>query len=602
MTIILLWLRFLFGIFMLLFAMAVTFGEEKDPFAATASFATAIALFISPRFKVRGQANLLASDISSGQFFTVPYLLASLRWVFGLGLCVSAAGSGLDKVPRTDALPMLLMGLILISPLDRLVFANLRFPLLMKDRQKSTAIVVARNIAMFLFLMALSSFWEKDRHIGITLLGIAGAIFIVVAVRTPGRLIIPRPVSPTFSMSSIKSSRKYTNINQALFQQHVGEAGVSPKLKATKEELATLNFDEVKIPKDQATPGAKKEKPKKYSNAYKVGWTATLNITEEKFNHWLRKFENDWLEVNQYRHRLNMHRNPNEFKNQFIKELNEYIQEIRNRAEMSVVHKNKPKVEYVPDLVSNTFLGDKQVRSLYKAVEKYCAQPNAKPMWSIGAHIAEYRAMINLVKKIKRSQLAKAKQKLAQSNHTAPSLSLEQLAKLSDENYFKIIDYIILLGKNLENYKELNENFDEELFRDYFLAPLNTLSPHYSAKGEVFNRKGKTDILVFDNKGNNIFVAECKCWKGATYLIAGVDQLLNLYVNWRDEKAAIIIFNQNMKKFSELIRTATEAMAAHPLCLRAGEKRTDTSWSFLFRHPDDEQRTVKLELILFNFT
>jgi hypothetical protein len=177
----------------------------------------------------------------------------------------------------------------------------------------------------------------------------------------------------------------------------------------------------------------------------------------------------------------------------------------------------------------------------------------------------------------------------------------ETISSISDRAYFQIIDYILVLGKNLESFKELNSKFDEERYRDYFIPFLNSISEKYSTKGEVFNKKGKTDILVFDNKGNNIFIAECKLWKGEAYLLSAVQQLLDNYINWRDEKTAIIIFNRDVQSFSNIIQVATNAIANHSLCIKSLGKRKDTSFSYLFRHIDDSDKTIKLELILLNF-
>jgi hypothetical protein len=182
-----------------------------------------------------------------------------------------------------------------------------------------------------------------------------------------------------------------------------------------------------------------------------------------------------------------------------------------------------------------------------------------------------------------------------------PSFVNETLSSLSEKAYFQILDYILLLGKNLENFKELNVRFDEERYRDYFIPFLNAISARHSTKGEVFNKKGKTDILVFDNDGNNIFIAECKLWKGEAYLISAVDQLLENYVNWRDEKVSVIIFNRDVKKFSDVIEIATKKIENHPLCTKIIGRRNETSYSYVFRHPDDSNKEIKIELLLLNF-
>lgn len=182
-----------------------------------------------------------------------------------------------------------------------------------------------------------------------------------------------------------------------------------------------------------------------------------------------------------------------------------------------------------------------------------------------------------------------------------PSFKAETISGISEKAYSQIMDYMLVLGKELEKFQKLNTNFDEERYRDYFIPQLNAITQNYSTRAEAFNRNGKTDILFADNNGNNVFIAECKIWKGPAYLTAAIDQLLNNYVNWRDEKVAIVIFNKDNKKFSEVIDSAISTVASHPLCLKDLGKRKDTSYSFLFRHPDDEKKTIKLELVLFNF-
>ncbi|MBS0424090.1 MAG: hypothetical protein JSR71_06625 [Proteobacteria bacterium] len=186
-------------------------------------------------------------------------------------------------------------------------------------------------------------------------------------------------------------------------------------------------------------------------------------------------------------------------------------------------------------------------------------------------------------------------------NKVDPQFIDEPISSVSEKAYYQVIDYMLMLGKNLEGSKRLNEKFDEERYRDYFIPYLNTISKKHSATGESFHSSGKTDILFMNEKGEPVLIAECKLWKGEKLLLDAIDQLLNNYVNWRDEKIALIVFNRDIKKFSDVIDTATNAISKHPLCLKTLGKRTDTSYSFLFRHPDDEKRTIKLELVLFNF-
>lgn len=183
-----------------------------------------------------------------------------------------------------------------------------------------------------------------------------------------------------------------------------------------------------------------------------------------------------------------------------------------------------------------------------------------------------------------------------------PVLLPSALSAISDKAYFQIMDHMLVVGKNMESVRALGQKFDEETYRDYFLPSLNALSPDYSTKGEVFNRGGRTDILVSDKDGNNIFIAECKLWKGEQYTNDAIDQLFDRYVNWRDEKLAIVIFNKENRKFTDVIEKAIQTVEKHPLCVGASRHRKDTSYSFTFKNKDDDRKTVKLELILFDFS
>lgn len=130
---------------------------------------------------------------------------------------------------------------------------------------------------------------------------------------------------------------------------------------------------------------------------------------------------------------------------------------------------------------------------------------------------------------------------------------------------------------------------------------MNSISQSHSATGETFNKKGRTDILIQDNKGNNVFIAECKLWKGQSYLHDAINQLLENYISWRDEKTALLVFNKDVSGFSDVIKKGMEAVRSHPNCQNMVEKRKETSFSYIFRQVEDSSKKIKLELVLFNF-
>jgi len=181
-----------------------------------------------------------------------------------------------------------------------------------------------------------------------------------------------------------------------------------------------------------------------------------------------------------------------------------------------------------------------------------------------------------------------------------PKIEDNGLSHISDIAYSQILEKILNYGCNLEKYKDLYEKFDEEGFRNFFLPHLNSISTKHTATGETFNKIGKTDILIQDENGHNVFIAECKIWNGESGVEDAINQLLERYVNWRDEKVAVIFFNKTVRGFGEIILKAINAFKAHKNYKDYTGRRTETSHSFIFTNPDDSEKTIKIELMLFN--
>ena len=181
-----------------------------------------------------------------------------------------------------------------------------------------------------------------------------------------------------------------------------------------------------------------------------------------------------------------------------------------------------------------------------------------------------------------------------------PYFEKEKFSSISDIAYNQIINEINIFGLNLEKFKSLYSKFDEEGFREFFLPHLNSISKIHSTTGETFNKIGKTDILIQDQEGVNVFIAECKIWHGEKELLKAIDQLLTRYVTWRDEKTALIVFNKDHQNLSQLLDTAKDALKKHPNFHSYVKETTNTSFSFIFKNEEDSNKKVYLELMVFN--
>jgi len=137
---------------------------------------------------------------------------------------------------------------------------------------------------------------------------------------------------------------------------------------------------------------------------------------------------------------------------------------------------------------------------------------------------------------------------------------------------------------------------NEEDLRQHFLVQLNG---HYEgqATGETFNYQGKTDILI-RVEDKNIFIAECKLWKGAAALTAAIGQLLG-YATWRDTKTALLIFNRN-RNFSAVVEQIPELVRSHPNFKRQQPYSLDTAFRCALAQQDDPSRELILTTLAFD--
>lgn len=173
---------------------------------------------------------------------------------------------------------------------------------------------------------------------------------------------------------------------------------------------------------------------------------------------------------------------------------------------------------------------------------------------------------------------------------------------MSMEIYLDILEVIYSSGKKMERKPSLYKDKDEEGLRDQFLFILEDRYESTTATGETFNKSGKTDILLkYTKDSTNLFIAECKFWKGKSEFHKAINQLFDRYLTWRDSKVALLIFVDN-KDFSKVIKSIPIDTKSHSYYVRENGKRGETSFSYIFHLPIDNNKEVFLEIILFHFS
>ena len=162
--------------------------------------------------------------------------------------------------------------------------------------------------------------------------------------------------------------------------------------------------------------------------------------------------------------------------------------------------------------------------------------------------------------------------------------------------YIDILKTINDVGKSMERLPATYSEKDEEDLRDHFLLFLEA-GYEGSATGETFNKKGKTDILM-RHENSNLFIAECKFWRGKIQYLAAISQLLN-YLTWRDSKAAVILFVRN-KDFSSVLEIVKDVTPTHENHLGFVNAMEDSWLNYRFHIVGDINREVKLAVLLFH--
>jgi hypothetical protein len=167
---------------------------------------------------------------------------------------------------------------------------------------------------------------------------------------------------------------------------------------------------------------------------------------------------------------------------------------------------------------------------------------------------------------------------------------------LVQQAYEEILKTIRSMAHGIERSPATFQGMKEPDIRMVLLIGLNAVYEG-QATGETFNGKGKTDILI--RVGDiNIFIAECLVWGGEEDLVKKLHQLLG-YVNWRDSKTALVVFNKN-KNLTAVVATMRATLESQPQCVRKLDYDDETGARFLFRRLDDPDKLFQLTCLVFD--
>lgn len=178
----------------------------------------------------------------------------------------------------------------------------------------------------------------------------------------------------------------------------------------------------------------------------------------------------------------------------------------------------------------------------------------------------------------------------------ASSASFHPEPVLPDGDYEAILEIIASMVHVIERSPKAFAHMNEEDLRQHFLVQLNG-QYQGAATGETFNYEGKTDILIREGD-RNVFVAECKFWRGPKALLATIDQILS-YLTWRDTKTAIILFNRK-QEFSTVLTKIPAVVEEHAQYRRTLGRKSESDFQYVFAQAGDPGRELLLTIMAFD--
>ena len=161
---------------------------------------------------------------------------------------------------------------------------------------------------------------------------------------------------------------------------------------------------------------------------------------------------------------------------------------------------------------------------------------------------------------------------------------------LEKSSYIQIYDSLKELSIYANRLPKSYFKLEEEDIRDQLVNSLNLKLKTATATGETFNVRGKTDIIIIDNK-IIYFIAECKIWKGQSKFNDAIDQLMS-YISEEVCYSSIIVFNKNKNKIidqaSEIIKKRQDYLSYESMD------------RYIFKHPKNPNLKLEISLIVFD--
>lgn len=498
------------------------------------------AMYFWPLFAEAKRRKVVAR-LPTARSFTVRRFFTFGRWWLAYTLGIAAGALFLEQ-KFTCGILLLIVIAWLVPPLEWLLFApRAEMAVRLKGKGNAALLRAFSNLGVFAAFLAVVYYAQENDVVAINMLLISIGLLLVVPI-----------------VSFVTGGWKALSLKPVLLP------AATPHLPVETSAGLPIPINEGRA---QRGPSPKRQTRRKYYSAKAWYWNWPIPkggqrypIDEQNFDFLIKGFEVSWLESKEYYQRLSYHRDPPAFIREIIAEIETYIQSMELRPELLIRNNSmsmRPGIAgFIPHEVGKVWQADRRLRSLYQATRRFVdtqAKLSIMPFRAIAPHVAEYRAMINLVKHLR---------------HSLSRMSGKEVKRLSDpinkpmQKEEKIPVVFISYSWDSPEHENwvirlatrLRENGVDAILDKWDLGLLGNLLPHFM----------ETSI----SKSNRVICVMTPNYKKKTEnLTGGVGYEYSIIT------AEIFADSINTSKFIPLIRRGTD-IDAIPAALR-GRKYVD---------------------------
>ena len=167
------------------------------------------------------------------------------------------------------------------------------------------------------------------------------------------------------------------------------------------------------------------------------------------------------------------------------------------------------------------------------------------------------------------------------------------------QSYNEINLIIKRCGDGITRIVETAEKLHEPNFRDLFLSAVDS-HENYFVEAEATNRKGRTDLKIFDRQLDIPYIYEFKIHKGIEDIKAGLEQITKQYATVSNRSNGLVLINTKQCDLSTVMSSIEKLLPNAGLEIK-GIKTDPNQHKLVVKHQHHLDININCILTIFLF-